>query len=601
MQNLLSELTALLATDDRLVSDGVLLRNKIVELALNVDPPLLKRLMSNDSIRQHFFTQVEDVLVFDKHKFQRFVGNKAFLPDSYTSFKNKIGLAVDGSYLADAREVVLVWPYKDCVLEGGQDREDAARDEIFWNETLAPDQIDRLLAPKALTNFNKYTTKGVEKAASVSSQSDNLIIRGNNLLALHSLAASMAGSVKLIYIDPPYNTENDSFGYNDKFTHSTWLTFMRNRLEIAHRLLSDDGIMFVSLDDKEAHYCKVMMDSVFGRENFVADICHKARASVSNDKIISSSHNHLLFYAKKERVVYAGRSQFGIKNDLTGFTLNDGVDDYKLVPVDGPGGAAKGNPFYKFLGVEGYWRFSRETMEAMHKEKMIVKTGNTLMQKLYKSKAALSKKTVTTWWDEGFLTSTATNDLNKLMGEAVFKNPKSVALLKRIIELWTVEGDTVLDFFAGSGTTAHAALELSREDGIRRRFILCEQLEYEAMLPASRVRKVLSAGDSFVECELAKANEVFIDRIKAAGESKALSAIWEEMKERAFLSYKVDVAEIDVNKGDVGALSLEEKRRFLVEVLDKNMMYVPLSEIEDDSFAISEKDRRLNAQFYRKQ
>ena len=195
MQNLLNDVTQLLTEDERLVVDGKLLKNKVIELALNVDASLIKLLLKHETIKQHFFTQVDDVLVFDKIKFQQFVSNKQFLADSYTAFKNKIGLTANRDYLTDSREVVLAWPYKDCVLEGGQDKDDAKRNEVFYNETLAPDQIDRLLSPKLLTNFKRYDKNGVQELSAASqpiiSPNDNLIIKGNNLLALHTLKKCM--------------------------------------------------------------------------------------------------------------------------------------------------------------------------------------------------------------------------------------------------------------------------------------------------------------------------------------------------------------------------------------------------------------------------
>jgi len=246
MQNLLEELKKLLEKDERLVVDGKLLKNKIIELSLKLDPDLIKLLLKNESIKTHFFQEVDGgVLVFDKIKFQKFVSNKAFLPDSYTSFKNKIGLVTENEeYLSESKEVVLVWPYKDCMLEGGMEKEDEKRDEIFYNEILAPDEIDRLLEPKVLTNFKKIDKKGEHKVKEIKGN-DNLIIRGNNLLALHSLKKRFAGKIKLIYIDPPYNTGNDSFTYNNSFNHSSWLSFMKNRLEIAKQLLRDDGAISI--------------------------------------------------------------------------------------------------------------------------------------------------------------------------------------------------------------------------------------------------------------------------------------------------------------------------------------------------------------------
>lgn len=186
MQNLLNDLTRTLERDERLTVDGTVLKNKVVELALSMDKDLLALLLSEPSIRKHFFSDINGTLVFDKDSFQRFISNKQFLPDSYTSYKNKVGLASDDEFTADTNKVVLVWPYKDCILEGGQDKDDAKRTEIFWNETLAPDRIDRLLSPKVLSDFKRFDDKSQHKPASVSID-DNLILKGNNLLALHTL------------------------------------------------------------------------------------------------------------------------------------------------------------------------------------------------------------------------------------------------------------------------------------------------------------------------------------------------------------------------------------------------------------------------------
>ena len=163
-------------------------------------------------------------------------------------------------------DVVLDFPYKDCVLEGEMTKEDAGKEEVFYNEVIARDEIDTLLAPKALVNIEKYDADGEHTVDSFSDE-DNLIIKGNNLLALHSLKERYAGKVKCIYIDPPYNTGNDSFKYNDRFNHSTWLTFMKNRLEIARELLADDGVIAVHIDDNEGAYLNILLDNIFGRES----------------------------------------------------------------------------------------------------------------------------------------------------------------------------------------------------------------------------------------------------------------------------------------------------------------------------------------------
>ncbi len=461
---LYTTLETVLKTEPNYVTDeGELKKWVVISKAQNYDAELIGLLLDEPELKAHFFIPVKDVLVFNQDLFVEFMEQKNYLNDSYTAYKNKIGLTIDGKFLNQRNEVALVWPYKDCILEGGQSREEDKREEIFFNEVLAQDEINQLLAPKVLTNAKAFTVDG-EKAFEGFTRNeegtitDNLIIKGNNLLALHSLKDEFTGKVKLIYIDPPYNTGSDSFGYNDNFNHSTWLTFMKNRLEVARELLREDGIIFVSLDDKEAHYCKILLDDIFKRENFIADICHKSRGSISNDKIISPNHNHILLFAKNERLVFSKKEKFGVKKSLDGFKLTDERGDYKLVPVDGPGGAVKGNPFYEFEGIEGYWRFSKDKMQKMYNEGLVVKTATGLQQKYYKSKAVLSKQTVTTWWDENFLTSSATSELKKLMGDSVFKNPKNTNLLKRIIELWTEEDDIILDYHAGSATTAHAVL-----------------------------------------------------------------------------------------------------------------------------------------------
>ena len=346
----------------------------------------------------------------------------------------------------------------------------------------------------------------------------HLFIEGDNLDVLKLLQASHSGRIKLIYIDPPYNTGND-FVYDDDFSesleayarragpptdpvpiapadlrddgrhHAKWLSMIYPRLIAARPLLAENGVMFVSIDDTEVHHLRAIMSEIFGEDQFIAQICHKARASVSNDKIISSSHNHILLYARDFARVFAERRDFGLSPELDGFDLEDEHGAYKLVPVDGPGGARKSNPFYEFLGVSGYFRFSRETMQRLYDEGLVVKRGNSLLQKYYKSKAAKSRRTDTTWWDDGYLTSTATARLGKLIGDGVFENPKPVELIDRMLELWARDRDVVLDFFAGSGTTGAAVVERNRREGIR-----CSHISIQSPEPTRDPSPARAAG-----------------------------------------------------------------------------------------------------------
>lgn len=243
------ELERLLAQNDTFIVEGVLNKNKLAELARQYNPELLNLLMSDEKISNHFFSKLETgVLIFKKDVFLQFLNNKEFLPDSFTSYKTKIGLATGDKYLSENQEVVLNFPYKDCVLEGGQTKDDAKRQEIFFNETLAPTEINRLLDNKVLTNFKRYDETGEHEVEELS-DSDNLIIKGNNLIALHSLKKRFVGKIDSIIIDPPYffnkKKSDDSFSYNSNFKLSTWLTFMKNRLEVAKELLSENG--FISI------------------------------------------------------------------------------------------------------------------------------------------------------------------------------------------------------------------------------------------------------------------------------------------------------------------------------------------------------------------
>ena len=258
-----------------------------------------------------FFTQRKlngrEFLEFRAKEFLRFLTLRV-LGTSFTAFSNKIGLASDDKFIIKDEKVVLNFPFKDGVIKGAQSKDEDKTNEVFFNDILARDEIDILFSPKALQNFELITSNLLFDNATIKSalqNTPNLLIKGNNLLALHSLKKrkDIYGQVKLIYIDPPYNTGNDSFNYNDKFNHSAWLTFMKNRLEIAKEFLRDDGVIFVQCDDNEQAYLKVLMDEIFGRENFVNCIaCRSSTPSglktAHREKTIIKTKDYILFYAK---------------------------------------------------------------------------------------------------------------------------------------------------------------------------------------------------------------------------------------------------------------------------------------------------------------
>lgn len=633
---LLEQLIELLQKDKRFVGEGRLSKNMIVEHALKLDGALVRLLLSDERIKERFFVEAEGTLIFDKDRFISFVNNKQFLPDSYTAFKNKIGLTLDGKddYLKERKDVVLVWPYKDCVLEGGQTKEDQKRDEIFWNETLAPDEIDRLFEPKVLTHYKRFDKAGEHKVSEIKTE-DNLIIKGNNLLALHSLKKKFAGKVKLIYIDPPYNrgNERDDFLYNDSFKHSTWLVFIRNRLEIAKELLvKNEGFIWISISDAEAHYLKVLCDEIFGRDNFVADVIWNSTKSVTNTAVISDAHTHNLLYAENIIWLKKNRTEFRLKADESKFSNPDNDPKGKWVADPFQVGGIRPNQRYPitnpntgqvYLPLPGNsWKNEKTVFDQLIKEGRIVfgTSGEAGPQrKRYWFEAEERGEVTTTLWSDLPTTTNATRHLKDLFGEKVFENPKPEGLLERIIELSTNKKDIVLDFFAGSGTTAAVAHKMGRQ------YIAVEQMDYVENITVERLKKVIGkqfkksgkfldeleydtggisnvanwqGGGNFVYCELLKWNEAYIDKISKAKTKADLAKIWAVMKEKAHISYKIDLKELDKNAAEFEQLSSEDQRRFLLEVLDKNQLYVNYCEIDDTDYKVSEEDKKLNRLFY---
>ena len=254
--------------DNKYITDtGVLKRNNVIEDLDKYDRDLMTALLSDELIHDSYTEKIAGVEVFKLNQFIEMLEFKSYWEDSYTKYSNKIGLTAGGKFIDESADVVLDFPFKDTVLKAGMSKEDlensADADEPFLNEVIAKTEIDELLEPKILVNAKKFDSSGGANITSISDD-DNLIIKGNNLIALHSLKKRYIGKVKFIYIDPPYNTGNDSFMYNDRFSHASWLTFMSNRLIIAKELLTDDGVIAIQTDYHENSYIRVLMDEIFG-------------------------------------------------------------------------------------------------------------------------------------------------------------------------------------------------------------------------------------------------------------------------------------------------------------------------------------------------
>lgn len=629
------ELEQVLAKNPKFLVDGVLNKNKLAELARQYSPELLNQLMSNETIANHFFSKLQDgVLVFKKDIFLQFLNNKEFLPDSFTAYKTKIGLGTpDRNYLSENKEVVLNFPYKDCVLEGGQTKDDVKRQEVFFNETLAPAEINRLLDEKVLSNFKRYDKDGEHEVEELK-DTDNLIIKGNNLLALHSLKKRFAGKVKLIYIDPPYNTGSDSFNYNDNFNHSTWLTFMKNRLVVARELLSDEGVIFLSIDRNEFAELKVLLDEIF-RDGYQGTVINISAPNGRDYGNFAQTHDYIHIYSKnRDKVVL---NQLEAEKDK--FKKQDSLGSYYLHPLFNSNSAFhsenRPNLYYPFYisgdcDSDGYYSLSvirdeQHTIEVYPpksqtdgtqfvwrwgKEKATNQKYDLVAQKKTDGTYRIAQKmrpkkqiARTVWSETSFTNRRGTEELQLLFGEKVFSFPKPENLIKRIIEIATNEGDVVLDYHLGSGTTAAVAHKMNRQ------YIGIEQMDYIETVSVERLKKVIdgeqggiskdinwTGGGSFVYCELKNDAQDFKNTVLEVRESETLSQLFEQAKKSSFLSYRVDPKKL--KKSEFEKLSLAEQKQVLLELVDNNNLYVNYSEIDDSDYGISLEEKKLNKDFY---
>ena len=648
--------------------NGDLKKWVVISKAQNYDAELIEYLLDEPTLKEKFFLKVKGALIFNQALFTQFLEQKNYLNDSYTQFKNKIGLTIDGKYLKQRNDVALVWPFKDCVLEGGQSREEDKRQEIFFNEILAQDEITQLLEPKVLTNFKRYSfktqpdlqsidlqrdkSKNIKRNLAQDTITDNLLIKGNNLMALHSLRNEFAGKVKLIYIDPPYNTGNDSFNYNDNFNHSTWLTFMKNRLAIANQLLTKDGVIYINVDDKEYSYLKVVCDEIFGRDNFLNVIAVKT-SDPSGHKIVNpspySQTEYILLYGKhKPSYKYsiqhiASEYDTGYNQLITNF--DEDYSKWEIVGLFDFLAKEKGykdtrdankqlghvvfNSMVAVFALENRKRVfqstaiaddaSKEIVEIRDmskiqlgkifrikrdKEDILIKDGRQIY--FYSNKVreidgilTPSKPLTNLWTDIPY------NGISKEGGVKLKNGKKPEKLLRRIIEISTDENDIILDFHLGSGTTCAVAHKLGRQ------FIGIEQLDYGQNDSVIRLNNVINGdktgiskavnwqgGGSFVYLELKKYNEAFIDLIETASDTNALVQIWEQMKTKSFLNYNVDIKKQDENSEEFKLLTLKEQKRHLCELLDKNQLYVNLSSLNDVGFACTDDEKKVSKDFY---
>ncbi len=551
-------------------------KERLETLILQHDEKLLTFMLEHENANDYknaFFKMIANTLVFNEKALLECLEIKE-LEKSFTRFKNKIGLYSQGGLIKSSELVVLNFPFKDNVLLGNAKDNSTKSNELFYHEVLHKKEIDTLLKKKALCRFEMHGEGDLE--STLQDKNTNYLIKGNNLIALHSLKKKFAKQVKCIYIDPPYNTGNDSFNYNDNFNHSSWLVFMKNRLEVAREFLSDDGSIYINLDYNEVHYCKVLMDEIFKRENFRSEIIWRM-GFLSGYKTAAKkyirNHDTILFYSKSDNYLF-NKTYIENKDFLQLLTKNEVQNAFKKFSFP----QEKVDDFLTFINHEN--RGEKYPLED---------TWN-------------SNK-----WDK--LNSIAIDSSVSRVDETIaiddenFKGQKPEALISRILEVSTNENDLVLDFFAGSGTTCAVAHKM------KRRYIGIEQMDYIETITKERLKKVIEGeqggiskkcdfkgGGSFVYAELKEVNLEIKRQILNANSKGECLKIFDNLSER-FLK-RTDCKIDEIHSEEFQNLDLNEQKRIYCALFDSNEDYLNLGDIDEDAWGIDKITKKYNEIFY---
>ena len=532
-----------LKQDERFFSDdGVLLRNAVYDAAMQMDSTLIKILYENEVTRDKFFSFVDDIAVFDKVGFGWVINNRQFLPDSYTRYKNKIGLIDSkGDYIANSNDIELVFPYKDCVLEGGQTKEDQKRSEIFYNEILAPDEVDRLLYPKVFSNAKRYSADGIE--------TDIEFFPNDNLRAINDCPVNVSEfillyaknkkstKIKPVYIESDYSEDYGSYIKNKSDNYLEWeivsvdsVIYEQNGVKSWQEFRALYGEDWKNIRYKmKAEFCLKNSDSVVSLNTM------QKPSKAINEAIILSKKNRGKVYKTGDNYFYNGRS-------LAFYSKKLRLIDNKMVPTE----------------------------------------------------------ILTNIWNDISFLSLGTEG-----GVDLPNGKKPERLIKRLFEIFVDKNDIIMDYHLGTGTTCAVAHKL----GIQ--YIGVEQLDYGNDDTVQRLKNVIcgesggisnivswKGGGSFVYCELAKLNQKFVDEIQNADSDEQIISIYQEVLKTGFISCKVNPKDIDTESEDFKSLSIEDKKRLLMELLDKKQLYVNYCDIDDEDFDISEADKAFTKSFY---
>ena len=581
--------------DEQYVAEGLLKKGAIITDLDNYKPELVEKILTNAILNEAFTEDIAGATILKINDIIQMLEVDEYWSNSYTRYTNKIGLATNNHYLDETIDVVLNFPYKDGILKAGMTKDDVSREdaeESFLNEIVAREEIDVLLDEKIFKNANKYDKNGSSPVSEIK-DTDNLIIKGNNLLALHSLKKRFSGKIKSIIIDPPYyfkkTKSSDAFNYNSNFKLSTWLVFMKNRLDVATELLSDEGLCIIIVGEEGYAQLKLLADNIFGEDKYIGTISWRKSDNQANIGEFAKVTDYILIYKKssgklnklpltdKARKEYRYSDENGYFRRQILLHKTRGKYNYELT-------TPTGKKLY------GPWMKEKEEIERLDNLGKIYWTRGGQEQPYGKLYLQDSEGQIPNdFWDNSFGTNQrGAEEIRELFrGDRLFDFPKPERLIYNLIKISSEEGDLVLDFFMGSGTTAAVAHKMNRQ------YIGIEQMDYIETVAVERLKKVIdgeqggisqdvawSGGGSFIYAELMDKNATFIDAVLNSKHSDELKAIFDDMKATLDFDFRVDLQEVDQSIWDE---DFEMQKKILVKIIDKNQLYHNYSEIDDET------------------
>ena len=597
---------------EQYVAEGLLKKDAIIVDLDNYKPELVEKILTNAILNEAFTEDIAGVTILKINDIIQMLEVDEYWSNSYTRYTNKIGLSMNNRYLYEVTDVVLDFPYKDTILKAGMSKEDVSKEdatESFLNEIVAREEIDVLLDEKILKNAKKYDKNGSSPVSEIK-DTDNLIIKGNNLLALHSLKKRFAGKIKSIIIDPPYyfkkTKSSDAFNYNSNFKLSTWLVFMKNRLDVAKEMLSDEGLCIIIIGEEGYAQLKLLADNILGGDKYIGTISWRKSDNQANIGEFAKVTDYILIYKKssgklnklpltdKARKEYRYSDENGYFRRQILLDKTRGKYNYELT-------TPTGKKLY------GPWMKEKEEIERLDNLGKIYWTRGGQEQPYGKLYLQDSEGQIPNdFWDNSFGTNQrGAEEIRELFsGDRLFDFPKPERLIYNLIKISSEEGDLVLDFFMGSGTTVAVAHKMNRQ------YIGIEQMDYIETVAVERLKKVIdgeqggisqdvawSGGGSFIYAELMDKNSTFIDIVLNSKNSEELKSIFDDMKSTLDFDFRVDLQEVAQSIWDE---EFEMQKKILVRIIDKNQLYHNYSEIDDETIKsqLSQSDYDSNKSFY---